>query len=133
MDKQAIKREISFKTSKSSGPGGQHVNKVSTKVELLFDIEQSIAFTPEEKARLLLKLQKRINKEGMLIIQSQSTRSQSKNKKDAEEKLYQTLESALIVPKRRKKTRPSKQVKEKRLKSKKINSMKKVNRRKIDF
>jgi len=133
MDKGIIVNEIIFKASRSSGAGGQHVNKVSTKVELSFDIEKSLAFSDEEKGRLLEKLKTNFTKEGLINIQSQATRSQSKNKKVAIDKLFELLENALIVPKKRKKTRPSKAVKENRLKSKRINSEKKQNRRKIDY
>lgn len=133
MDKQAILEEINFKASRSSGAGGQHVNKVSTKVDLSFDLLQSKAFTEFEKERLQEKLKGKLTKEGILRIQCQETRSQLKNKKIAIQRLLDELTAALVVPKRRKKSKPSKAAKEKRLKSKKRLSDKKLGRRKIDF
>lgn len=133
MDKGIIITEITYKASRSSGAGGQHVNKVSTKVDLSFDIARSQAFSEEEKARLLEKLRGKLTKEGILQIQCQETRSQSKNKKVAIERLFETLTNALIIPKRRKKSRPSKAVKEKRLKSKRMQSEKKANRKQIRY
>lgn len=133
MDKQVILEEINFKASRSSGAGGQHVNKVSTKVDLSFDLLNSKAFTDFEKERLLEKLKGKLTKEGILQIQCQETRSQLKNKKVATQRLLDELKAALVVPKRRKKSKPSKAAKEKRLKSKKHLSDKKVGRRKIDF
>ena len=133
MDKPVILSEIKYKAVRASGAGGQHVNKVSTKVELTFNIMNSNAFAIEEKNRLIEKLEKKITKDGLLIIQSQDSRSQLKNKKDAESKLFKLLSDALIVPKKRKKTLPSKKGKEKRLLSKKIKSEKKAWRGKVDY
>ncbi len=131
MDKAIIRNEIKYKAVRASGAGGQHVNKVSTKVELSFDLAKTNAFTIEEKIRLLEKLSNKLNKEDILIIQSQDSRSQLKNKKDAEDKLLKVLSAALFVPKKRKKTLPSKKMKENRLRSKKIQSDKKANRSRI--
>jgi len=133
MDKSIILSEIKYKAVRASGAGGQHVNKVSTKVELTFDTHKSNAFSEGEKERIIRKLSNKITKEGLLIIQSQDSRSQLKNKKDAESKLFKLLAEALIVQKKRKKSLPSKKAQEKRLASKKINAEKKAWRGKVDY
>jgi len=122
--------ELQFKTSRSSGKGGQHVNKVSTKVELRFDIINSQLLSDEEKKRLLQKLKNRINKEGILQIASDKERSQLANKKAVIEKFYALLTKALKVPKKRIPAKPSQKAKKKRLKEKKLLSEKKKLRRK---
>jgi len=124
-------REFLFSTSRSSGPGGQNVNKVSTKVELRFDILHSILLTEEEKEILLTQLQKKINSEGILIIVSQSERSQLKNKEKTIEKFYALLKKSLTPKKKRKPTKPNAAAKEKRLEEKRINAEKKVRRKEV--
>lgn len=121
-------REIEIKASRSSGKGGQNVNKVSTKIELVFDVNGSELLNGEEKAIIMQKLANRISKEGKLIIQSQESRSQLTNKEIAIEKLYELLENALKKEKPRKKTKPSLAKKEQRLQGKKVISDKKKNR-----
>lgn len=125
IDKIALKSELKFRTSRSSGPGGQSVNKVSTKVELLFDVWNSNVLTIEQKEIISIKLKNRINSEGILQISSDETRSQLKNKEIVVERFYGLLEEALKPVKKRKPTKPSKSSKEKRLKTKKIKSDKK--------
>jgi ribosome-associated protein len=126
-------REFVFKTSRSSGPGGQNVNKVSTKVELRFDIKASQIITFEEKNLLAVKLKTRINSEGELIIVSQSERSQLKNKEEAISKFYTLVEKALTPAKKRRPTRPTLASKTRRLKKKLIRSDQKSLRKDIDF
>lgn len=111
--------EIVFFTSRSSGPGGQNVNKVNTKVELRFNIPSSDAFSAEEKESIMQKLYKRINKDGELLIVSQSERTQLQNKKKAEDILYRLLAKALTVNPPRKRTRPTTASKIRRVKAKK--------------
>ena len=130
MDQDQILKEVVFKAVRSSGAGGQHVNKVSTKVILLFDLKESDALTTEEKEQLKRSIGGSLTKEGVLIIQSADTRSQLKNRKLAEEKLIQTLTNGLIKKPKRKKTKATKASKEKRLKSKKLLSQKKQSRKK---
>ena len=130
--KDDLQKEVTYKTSRSGGKGGQNVNKVSTKVELLFDIAQSNLFTEEEKALLLNKLQDRLNRDGYLQVMSEEERSQYLNKERALEKLQQILTRALHRPKARKATNPSRAMIEARLAKKKMQSAKKESRKK-DF
>jgi ribosome-associated protein len=123
--------EFIFTASRSSGPGGQNVNKVSTKVELRFNVMESNVLTGDEKLLIISKLGKRISNEGFLIIQSEANRSQLKNKKESMEKFYQLLFKALTPVKKRKETRPSLASKTKRLDNKKIDSNRKQSRKKI--
>ena len=124
-----FKPELSFKTSRSSGSGGQNVNKVATKVELNFDVNASALLTDEQKVIVFEKLINRINKNGILQIVSQSERTQLMNKKQAVKRFYEIIENCLIEEKLRIPTKPSKAAKEKRLKSKRLLSEKKGRRR----
>ncbi len=130
MQKDVILKELKFKAIRSSGAGGQHVNKVSSKVELSFDVSDSLALSVREKERLLLKLANRLTKEHLLILQCDEARSQHKNKQLVVKRFFELLKKALHVPKKRKPTKPSKSSVEKRLKAKKIASSKKVYRKK---
>lgn len=128
--KADLQKEVTYKTSRSGGKGGQNVNKVSSKVELLFAISQSALFTDEEKALLLTKLQSRLNKDGYLQVMCEEERSQYLNKEKALEKLHLILTRALHKPKVRKATKPSKAMIAARLANKKIQASKKENRKK---
>lgn len=128
MNREGIIQELKFKAVRSSGAGGQHVNKVSSKVELTFDLENSMALTDLEKNRLLKKLSSKLSKENILLMQCEETRSQHKNKELVIKKLLETLEANLVVPKRRRKTKPTRSAIEKRLKRKKKAALKKLNR-----
>jgi ribosome-associated protein len=130
--KTSLQKEVTYKTSRSGGKGGQNVNKVSSKVELLFDIRQSLLFTEEEKALLLSKLQSRLNKDGHLQVISQEERSQYLNKEKTLEKLLLILTRGLHRQKTRKVTKPTKAMIAARLTNKKIQAAKKENRKK-DF
>ncbi len=120
--------ELQFRFSASSGPGGQHVNKTESKVTLFFDIAHSPSLNEEARARLLHKLANRLDKEGVLQIQVQESRSQLKNRETAVSRLQQLLAEALKRPKPRRKTKPSPTAREKRLQEKKQHSQKKQNR-----
>lgn len=133
MNKQLIVQELKFKAVRSSGAGGQHVNKVSTKVELSFDVLNSGALSGEEKQRIQKKLKSRLTNEGVLTLSGDDTRSQHRNKELVMKRFFKLIEDALKVPKKRKKTKPSKTAVEKRLKAKKKASEKKGNRRKPDL
>jgi ribosome-associated protein len=131
ISKDLILDELVFKAVRSSGSGGQNVNKVSTKVELRFDIENSEFLTGDEKARIFKKLKNRISNDGILIITSDTERTQLRNKNKAVELFFNLLEQALKKPKKRKKTKPTRASKEKRLKDKKLQSEKKKLRKGI--
>ena len=133
MDSAKIIQELQFKAVRSSGAGGQHVNKVSTKIELSFEVDTSKALSDTEKERILLKLGHRLTKENMLLLQCDESRSQHKNKDLAIKRFLDVIENALKVPKKRKATKPSKAAIERRLQSKKKAAQKKVNRSKPDL
>ena len=128
-EKQLIS-ELNYKAIRSSGAGGQHVNKVSSKIELTFSLEDSQVFNEEQKERLKIKLNTRLTKENVLIMQCGESRSQHKNKKLAIQRFLQIIREGLIIPKKRKPTRIPRAVKIRRLKSKRSNSEKKTNRKK---
>lgn len=117
-----LESELIIKTSRSGGSGGQNVNKVSTKVELNFNIAASNILTEEQKGILLEKLSDRLTKEGNLQIISQKERTQLGNKRIAIKKFYSLINKCFIKPKKRKPTKPSRAAKEKRLLTKKKNS-----------
>lgn len=121
-------RELVWTAVRASGPGGQNVNKVSTKVELRFDFEASAALAESVKARLRALAQHRLDGEGRILIVSQVTRNQPQNLEDARQRLAQLVAQALIVPKRRRKTKPSRAAKRARLNDKRANSQKKQGR-----
>jgi ribosome-associated protein len=113
-----LHQELSFRTSRSSGSGGQHVNKVETRVELLFDIGNSAALSDEQKAQLHERLSSRVNKEGVLIIASQASRSQQTNKELTIEKFDELVIRALQPRKKRRRTAVPRAAREKRLQQK---------------
>lgn len=111
--------ELEYRASRSGGPGGQHVNTSSTRVELLWDVAHSAVLTEEQRQRLLEKLANRINQDGVLLLASSEHRSQYQNKEAATERLRILVAEALRVPKRRRKTRPPAAAREARLRAKK--------------
>jgi ribosome-associated protein len=120
--------EFVFSASRSSGPGGQHVNKVSTRIELRFNIPLSQLLGEEEKALALDKLHTRVTKEGILILVSQSERSQFDNKTKVIEQFYRLLGKALTPVKKRTPTRPTASSKNRRLETKHVHAEKKKRR-----
>ncbi|MDX8552009.1 MULTISPECIES: alternative ribosome rescue aminoacyl-tRNA hydrolase ArfB [Tenacibaculum] len=133
MNKEQLLKELNFKAVRSSGAGGQHVNKVSSKVELSFTIEDSLGLSDKEKALLLKNLANRLSKEHTLILSSQESRSQHRNKELVTERFFNLLAQALVVPKVRKATKPKKAAIAKRLDAKKQQAEKKENRKKFRF
>lgn len=121
--------ELSFQASRSGGPGGQHVNTSSTRVELWWDIGASPSLTEYQRATLRARLSTRLTEDGQLRIVSSETRSQSRNKDAAIERLQEILAEALRPVKPRRKTRPSRAVKERRLNDKRKQSERKQNRK----
>lgn len=122
-------KELSFKTSRSSGAGGQNVNKVETSVTVLWRVAASEFFNEDEKVLIQEKLKNRINAEGFLFLTVSESRTQLMNKNKAIEKITEIVNKALIIPKKRTATKPSRAQKQKRLDSKKKLSDKKENRR----
>ncbi|PTN10396.1 ribosome-associated protein [Mangrovibacterium marinum] len=125
--------EFVFQASRSSGPGGQNVNKVNSRVELRFDVANSILLSEVQKTILLTKLAGRITSEGILILTSQEDRSQLKNKELVVTRFYQLLREVLKPVRKRRKTRPTRASVEKRLQRKKQKSERKSSRGKIRF
>ena len=133
MTSQKLIHECTFKAVKSSGSGGQHVNKVATKIELQFNILQSEILCNLEKERLLNKLASKLSKHGVLILQCSETSSQLKNKQIIIKRFTTLIEEALKRPKKRKPTIIPRAAIKKRIISKKHHSEKKSNRRKPDI
>lgn len=129
MEEDLILRELDFKAVRSSGPGGQHANKTATKVELSFDVSNSEGLSEDEKNRLHKKLSGRINKDGILKMSSEDSRSQPTNKEIVTSNFLNEIKEALKKPRKRKKTKPTKASKIKRLKEKKRKSEIKTNRK----
>lgn len=125
--------ELDVRVSRSSGAGGQHVNKTSSRVEIFWKVAASKVLTDDQRDRLLQKLASRLTSDGSIRIVASDMRSQSRNRELAEERLADAVRRALIVPKKRKPTRPSRAAKEARLESKKRQAHKKSERRKRSF
>ena len=129
MDKSLLIRELVFKAVRSSGPGGQHVNKTSSKVEVHFNVNTSNALSNREKERLFDRLKNRISGESILVLSCSESRSQHRNKATVITRLLDLISETLKVQKKRRKTKPSRSVVEKRLRSKKNHALKKTNRK----
>lgn len=116
---QIDSNELTFRTSRSGGPGGQHVNRTESRVEVLFDVRNSPSLRPWHRARIEERLASRLTNDGVLSVVSQAHRSQHQNKEAAVERLVEILARALVVEPPRKKTKPSRNAKRKRTDSKK--------------
>lgn len=133
MNKEKLISELEFKAVRSSGAGGQNVNKVSSKVVLTFNVALSLALSDDEKERLKQKLASKLTQNNLLILNCDEDRSQVKNKAIVTKRFLSIIEKGLHKPKIRKETRIPRSVKEKRLNSKKIMSALKRNRKKPNF
>lgn len=132
IDPVSFENECIFRTSRSSGKGGQHVNKTETKVGLWFDVAASALFSEEEKTRIFSRLASAITDDGFLQLNCDEQRSQLQNRQSVIERAIVILEKSLVAVKPRKQTRPSKATVEKRLEEKHKNSIKKSERGKLD-
>ena len=121
--------ELQFRASRAGGPGGQHVNTSSSRIELLWDLTRSSAVTDDVRRRLLEKLGARLDADGMVRVVASDRRSQLQNRESAEERLAMLVRQALVVPKKRRPTRPTRASREKRLDEKKQRAERKRNRR----
>lgn len=128
-----IVKECTYKTARSGGAGGQHVNKVETKVEVIWHVENSLCLSKTQKNKVLRGLANQLDSQGFVHCRAQESRSQAKNKKIAQEKLINLVKSCLIEPKKRKRTKIPKSAKEKRIKVKRIKSEVKQNRKKVQW
>ena len=133
MNKATAIQELNFKAVRSGGAGGQHVNKVSTKVELSFDVANSQALSPNQKGRIYRQLGSKLTKDNVLNLSCDDTRSQHRNKDLVIKRFLETMRIGLRVPKVRRKTKPKRSAIEKRLKSKKKNAEKKARRQRPDI
>jgi len=133
LDPENLLSEVSLKAIRSSGSGGQHVNKVSTKIELQFDVANALELNEDEKALIIENLNSRLTKNDILILQCSESRSQFKNKQLVKERFLTLIKDALIIQKKRIPTKTPKSIKRKRLKNKKQNAKKKEHRKKPDL
>ena len=121
--------ELEYRASRSGGPGGQHVNTSSTRIELWWDIAGSPSLTEEQRARLLARLATRLDTGGRLRLVESGSRSQLRNREEVTKRLVELVAKALVVPKRRKATKPSRAAKQQRLDAKRRRSVTKQDRR----
>ena len=126
-------KELTFKAIRSSGAGGQHVNKVSSKIELTFEIDSSKTLSEEQKVLLIKNLSSRLTKNNILILYCDESRSQHKNKEIAIERFLEIVKNGLIIPKKRKPTKVTRSAIQKRLTKKKKQAFKKALRQKPDL
>jgi ribosome-associated protein len=131
--KEQLLTEVQFSASRSSGPGGQNVNKVNTKIELRFSVQESEVLDELQKQLILLKLKNRINNQGELLITSSTERTQWRNKEKTTKKFFELIEKSLTKPRKRKKTQPTMSSRLKRMENKKKLGKKKQLRKPPEF
>jgi ribosome-associated protein len=127
--KEQLLAEVQFSASRSSGPGGQNVNKVNTKIELRFSVQQSAVLDENQKQLIVSKLKNRINNQQELLITSGTERTQWRNKEKATQKFFELIEKALTKPRKRKQTKPTEASRLKRIENKKKQAQKKLFRK----
>lgn len=120
--------ELEFRFSASSGPGGQHVNKAETKITLFFDVAHSPSLSESQRARLLEKLASRLDNNGVLQVSAQTQRSQHQNRAEALARLQKLLADALVIPRKRRPTKPSQAAQERRIQAKQQRGKRKQDR-----
>jgi ribosome-associated protein len=125
--------ELDVRVSRSSGAGGQHVNKTSSRVEIFWSVHGSRALNDDQRARLIERLASRLTTDGSIRVVASDNRSQSRNRDLAEQRLADLVRRALVIPKKRRATMPTKASKEARLEGKKRRSHKKADRRNKSF
>lgn len=125
--------ELDVRVSRSSGAGGQHVNKTSSRVEIFWNVQSSAALSAADRTRLLEKLRSRLTSDGSIRVVASDMRSQTRNRELAEERLAETVRGALVVPKKRRPTKPTKASREARLDDKKRHASKKRERQQRSF
>ena len=128
--RECLKREVSFKTSRSSGPGGQHVNKTESRVELSWSLEESACLSENQKTLVRQKLASRLTDQEILMLTSEKHRSQHRNREDVMERFLDLIAASLVPARKRHTTRPTRSSVEKRIKTKKIRAELKRTRRK---
>jgi ribosome-associated protein len=133
MNKENLIKECTFKAVRSSGAGGQHVNKVSSKIELIFDVQKSKEFSEEEKDLLYKNLRSKLTNKKLLLLTCDESRSQHKNKEIVIKRFFEIIINALKIPKKRKPSKPTKSSIQKRLDKKKKNAYKKAFRKKPEI
>jgi len=127
--RECLKQELEFRTSRSSGPGGQHVNKTESRVELLWCVWESGCLNEEQKGRVSIRLKNRLSADGVLSMASEKYRSQYRNKAEVTERFMELILACLVPAKKRRPTRPTRTSIEKRIKNKKIRGEIKRSRR----
>jgi ribosome-associated protein len=131
--KEQLLTEVQFSASRSGGPGGQNVNKVNTKIELRFSVQESEVLDELQKQLILLKLKNRINNQGELLVTSSAERTQWRNKEKTTQKFFELIEKSLTKPRKRKKTQPTISSRLKRMENKKKLGKKKQLRKPPEF
>jgi ribosome-associated protein len=130
--KDIPREELVVRATRASGPGGQHVNTSSTRIELLWNVRHTTALSPDEVARVLRRLGKRVDSEGWLRIVATESRSQLRNRRMAEQRLVTIVRDALRVPRVRLPTKPTESSRQRRLSTKRIHSLRKQERRRFN-